>query len=73
MSKRVCALFVAAVLLLLAACPALAAEKMITRCNVIIRKSASTSASAVTTLMGGTEVTGSGQVRQLDARTIQLL
>lgn len=61
MSKRVCALFVATVLLLLAASPALAAEKMITRCNVIMRKSASTSASAVTTLMGGTEVTVLGK------------
>lgn len=62
MSKRVCALFVATVLLLLAACPALASsEKMIARCNVIMRKSASTSASAVTTLTGGTEVTVLGK------------
>ena len=61
MSKRMCALLVAAAILLIAACPVVASEKMITRCNVIMRKSASTTGAAITTLKGGTEVTVLGK------------
>lgn len=61
MSKRVCALLIALAMLLVCACSAAASEKMITRCNVIMRKSASTTGAAITTLKGGTEVTVLGK------------
>ena len=56
MSSRMCALLLVVAMLISVACPAVASEKALTRCDVLIRKSASTSAARVTTLKGGTEV-----------------
>lgn len=61
MSSRMCALLLVVAMLISVACPAVASEKALTRCDVLIRKSASTSAARVTTLKGGTEVTVLGK------------